>query len=522
MTTIAPHLPDQIEHLPTDTLVPYARNSRTHSPEQVAQIAASIREFGFTNPVLIDANNTLIAGHGRVMAAQSIGIATVPAIRLAHLTDAQRRAYVIADNKLAENAGWDMATLAREVEDLTSDGYDIDLLGFGADELTALLGEYGQDAAKPGDGLTDPDEAPAVQAEVITKTGDVWLLGRHRVMCGDSTSSADVAVLMHQKKADLMHADPPYGMGKQVDGVANDNLYEDQLDKFQLRWWSAFRPYLMGNASAYIWGNSPDLWRLWYRAGLCNLERFEFRNHITWDKKNIAGMKSPDLTQYPIATEHCLFFQFGDQFLGNINTEDFPETWEPIRSYLEDQSKAAGIKPGDIKTVCGCGMYSHWFTKSQFTLIPERHYATLQAHFAGHFLRPWADLKTEWVNVRGFGRDVINGRLGIVRSYFDNAHDVMHDVWSFPRVHGDERHGHATPKPVAMMERAIKSACPPGGLCAEPFGGSGSTLMGAETTGRTCYTMELQGKYVDVIVRRWQAFTGKQATLESTGQPFHG
>ena len=140
MTTIAPRLPDQIEHLPTDTLVPYARNSRTHSPEQVAQIAASIKEFGFTNPVLIDANNTLIAGHGRVMAAQSIGLPTVPAIRLAHLTDAQRRAYVIADNKLAENAGWDMATLAREVEDLNADGYDLELLGFGADELSSMLG----------------------------------------------------------------------------------------------------------------------------------------------------------------------------------------------------------------------------------------------------------------------------------------------------------------------------------------------------------------------------------------------
>ena len=137
----APHLPDQIEHLPTDTLVPYARNSRTHSPEQVAQIAASIREFGFTNPLLIDANNTLIAGHGRVMAAQSIGLATVPAIRLAHLTDAQRRAYVIADNKLAENAGWDMATLAREVEDLSGEDYSLDLLGFTTAELEGLLGQ---------------------------------------------------------------------------------------------------------------------------------------------------------------------------------------------------------------------------------------------------------------------------------------------------------------------------------------------------------------------------------------------
>ena len=153
MTTIAPHLPDQIEHLPTDALVPYARNSRTHSPEQVAQIAASIREFGFTNPVLIDANNTLIAGHGRVMAAQSIGLPTVPAIRLAHLTDAQRRAYVIADNKLAENAGWDMATLAREVEDLTADGYALDLLGFTTAELEGLLGH---DAPPPEPAAPSP------------------------------------------------------------------------------------------------------------------------------------------------------------------------------------------------------------------------------------------------------------------------------------------------------------------------------------------------------------------------------
>lgn len=157
MTTIAPHLPDQIEHLPTDALVPYARNSRTHSPEQVAQIAASIREFGFTNPVLIDANNTLIAGHGRVMAAQSIGLPTVPAIRLAHLTDAQRRAYVIADNKLAENAGWDMATLAREVEDLTAADYSLDLLGFTAAEIDGLL-------AMPGITAVQPVELPTLKA----------------------------------------------------------------------------------------------------------------------------------------------------------------------------------------------------------------------------------------------------------------------------------------------------------------------------------------------------------------------
>lgn len=195
-TTPAPHLPSAIEHLLTDALVPYARNSRTHSPEQVAQIAASIREFGFTNPVLIDEHDTIIAGHGRTLAAQQLGLAQVPCIRLLHLTDAQRRAYVIADNKLAEQAGWDMATLARELEDLQDDGIDLHLLGFDDDELAALLDDApGQDDGGGG-GLTDPDDAPEPQPDPISRSGDVWLLGQHRVMCGDSTVAAHVATLM--------------------------------------------------------------------------------------------------------------------------------------------------------------------------------------------------------------------------------------------------------------------------------------------------------------------------------------
>jgi hypothetical protein len=220
-------------------------------------------------------------------------------------------------------------------------------------------------------------------------------------------------------------------------------------------------------------------------------------------------MKSDLLTQYPIASEHCLFFQIGDQFLGNVNVDDFPEKWETLRAYLEGQAKAAGMKSADVKRVCGCGMYGHWFTKSQFTLIPENHYQSLAKEYPDHFSRPWRELKNEW--------DYVNTHD---RSYFDNGHDVMKDVWEFPRVTGAERHGHATPKPVAMMERVMKSSLPNGGLCLEPFGGSGSTLIGAEKTGRICYSMELQPKYVDVIVKRWQNFTGKTATLESTGQPF--
>jgi hypothetical protein len=501
----------QIEELQLETLIPYARNSRTHSDEQVAQIAASIKEFGFTNPILIDDEGGIIAGHGRVMAARKLGLEFVPCIRLGYLTETQRRAYVIADNKLALNAGWDDELLALELGELEERDFDLSLTGFSEDELAKLMIEEEEEEK----GLTDPDEIPEAK-DPISVAGDVWVLGDHRVMCGDSTSVTDVERLMGGAVAQLIHADPPYGMGKQADGVANDNIYREELDQFQMAWWATFRTFAAGNASAYIWGNAPDLWRLWYRGGLGDSEKIELRNEIVWDKKSIAGMASPDLTQFPIATERCLYFQLGNQFRGNVNTDDFPETWEPLRSYMEGQANAAGINRKDIERVCGCQMFSHWFTRSQFNLIPEKHYKKLAAEYPGHFARPWKELKKEWDTVKGGPTSEIQG----ARSYFDNAHDVMRDVWEFERVVGDERHGHATPKPVAMMERVMRASLPEGGLCVEPFGGSGSTLMGAEKTGRVCYAMELQGQYVDVIVRRWQAFTGRDAILEATGQTF--
>lgn len=525
----APNIPGHIEVLAVEQLVPYARNSRTHSEEQVAQIAASIREFGFTNPVLINAAGGIIAGHGRVMGAKAAGLKSVPCIRLAHLTPEQERAYVIADNQLAMNSGWDRDLLALELRELGGAGFPLDLLGFDSDALDQLLASTEDDLEAPDEPPEqDPsDEAPPPDRseldvdttpleQAITRPGDVWRLGPHRVMCGDSTNPADVAKLVAGRKAQLLHADPPYGMGKEAEGVANDNLRGIKLDAFQLQWWAAFRPHLLDNASAYIWGNAPDLWRLWYRGGLADTERLELRNELVWDKTSVPGMASPDLTQFPEASERCLFLQFGDQFLGNINAGDFPETWEPLRSYMEGQARAAGMNAADLKRLCGVGMYGHWFTRSQFNLIPERHYLALRRAYPGNFDRPWEDLKAEWDRVKGGPTSEIQ----CARSYFDNAHEPMTDVWKFSRVLGDDRHGHATPKPVAMMERAIKSTTKPGWLVLEPFGGSGSTLIGAAVCGRHCYAMELQPRYCDVIIRRWQAFTGQQATLEATGEAF--
>lgn len=506
-------MPDTIEQIEIADLAPYAHNARTHSADQVAQIAAAITEWGWTTPVLINADNGIIAGHGRVLAAELLQLTSVPCIRLVGLTADQERALILADNKIALNAGWDDEVLAAELRRLMDAEFDMGPIGFNDRELADILRSVANDR--------DPDAVPPLPDRPVSIVGDVWQLGAHRVMCGDSTAAADVARLMAGEIAELMHADPPYGMGKEGDGVANDNIYGAKLDQFQMSWWTAFRPFLASNASAYIWGNAPDLWRLWYRGGLGESEKLELRNEIVWDKQSIAGMASPDLTQYPEASERCLFFQFGDQFIGNINADDFPETWEPLRAYLEGEAVSAGIKPGDIKRVCGCGMYGHWFSRSQFTLIPKTHHAKLAAEYPGHFKRSWDDLKADWTKVRGSARDVINEKLGISRSYFDNAHDIMRDVWTFSRVTGEDRHGHATPKPAAMMERVMKSSASPGGICVEPFGGSGSTVIGAEQTGRVCYAMELQAAYVDVMVKRWQEFTGKVATLDDDGRSFN-
>lgn len=527
----------QLIEKPTGGLIPYARNARTHSEQQVQQVAASIREFGFTNPVLIDEQDGIIAGHGRVLAAQLLNLPTVPCIVLDGLTDAQKQAYILADNKIALNSGWDEEMLRLELLDLDEQEFDLDLTGFSTDELAGLMAE------PLPEGETPPDEVLGLPVDPVSVPGDVWIMGGHRVMCGSSTSIDDVSKLMAGEKAALLHADPPYGMGKEGDGVANDNIYLEKLDEFQMEWWATYRTFLADNAGAYIWGNAPDLWRLWYgganhlRTGenraaaavpaLNTTERLTWRSQIIWNKTPSAGpcgspIGSPKMRSYPHGYDVCLFFMLGSQNFGNVNSEDFWEGFEPFRAYLEGEAKKMEWGPQDIQRICGVGMYSHWFTKSQWSLIPEKHYLTLREHAAGKaFAKSYEELKANHSEAKSGGEHLdAKHSFDAMRAYFDNAHENMTDVWDYPRVQGEERHGHATPKPVAMEERIMKTSLPPGGLSVEPFGGSGSTLMGAERTGRRCFTMELQPQYVDTIVNRWQNHTGKVAILEDDGRTF--
>ena len=266
----------QIETIAVERLIPYARNSRTHSPEQVAQIAASIREFGFTNPVLIDAAGGIIAGHGRVMGARQIGMAEVPCLRLGHLSETQKRAYIIADNKLALNAGWDEDMLALEFRDLLAEGYSAEMTGFSIPEIDQLIA--GLDAMP--EGKTDADETPEVQQTVVSQPGDVWILGKHRIMCGDSTSADNVQTLLGGGVPHLMVTDPPYGVeydptrtssnAKKSGKVLND----DRAD-----WREAWA--LFPGEVAYVWHASMFTREVLESLEVCGFER---RAMIVWAK----------------------------------------------------------------------------------------------------------------------------------------------------------------------------------------------------------------------------------------------
>ena len=480
--------------------VPNPRNPNKHPDKQIAMLAKIIRQQGWRNPVVIsDRSGFVVKGHGRVEAALLLQVATIPVDVQHYETEAEEWSDMMADNRIAELAEIDNSVLKDLLEELDTGDWDMDITGFDVDALEDLMTQT----------IPEEDEVPEPPAEPTSVLGQVWSLGSHRLMCGDSTSEKDVSLLMDGEKVSVIHADPPYGMGKEAEGVLNDNIYNEKLDAFQMAWWAAFRTHAADNASVYVWGNAPDLWRLWYLGGLQDSEQLELRNEIVWDKKCIPGMASDLMTQYPEASERCLFIQIGQQFIENINSDDFPEQWEPLRAYMSNAAVSAGISSRDIKLLCECQMWGHWFTTSQFTLISEKHYNTVQGEYPKHFTRSWESLKSEWDSVK----DVVNGKLRAMRSYFDNAHESMIDVWNFPRVIGEERHNHATPKPVAMMARAIKSSCPKGGAVAEPFGGSGTTLIACEQLDRSCYMMELDPRYCDVIIARWETLTGNKAEL---------
>lgn len=373
-------------------LIPYVNNSRTHSDEQINQIASSIKEFGFTSPILIDEQGGIIAGHGRIMAAKKLDIDEVPCIVLEGLTKAQKKAYIIADNQLPLNAGWDLDKLKLEIETLDELDFDIDLLGFDDEFLNGLLDEETE-------GLTDEDEVPEPPEKPVSVLGDIWQLGNHRLMCGDSTSIDAVEKLMDGQKVDLLFTDPPYnvafnGRSGKHDVIKNDDLSDNDFNNFideVIQTIKTIDPPIY-----YIWCN-------WKFYGILQ-EQLEYKSCIVW-AKNVFGMGNGYRHQH----EFCLY---NGKIDGHIKNES--------------------------------------------------------------------------------------------------------DLWSIKK---DHNYVHPTQKPVELSVRAFSNHIKQKNVL-DLFGGSGSTLIGAEQTGRIAFIMELDEKYVDVIINRWQDFTGKLSVHIETGKTY--
>lgn len=396
--------------VPTAQLIPYARNARTHSDEQVAQIMASIAEFGFVNPVLVDASHGLIAGHGRLMAAQRLGLKEVPAITLGHLTETQKRALIIADNRIALNACWDAEMLSLELRDLQAEDYDLDILGFSDEEIDELL-EFGTP-----EGNTDEDEVPEIQGEPVSRLDDIWVLGNHRLICGDSTQLDTIEKVMDGALADMVFTDPPYNVnyGSSVKDkqrgrklkIKNDNLGDD-FHQFLLDACTNLLTVCKG--AIYICMSSSELDRLQsaFRDAGGHWSTF-----IIWAKNKFT-----------------------------MGQADYQRQYEPI---------LYGWKEGN------------------------KHY---------------------WCGARDQG-----------------------DVWFVNKPQRNDLH--PTMKPVELVQRAIENSSKSRDIVLDCFGGGGSTMIACEKTGRFARLVELDPKYCDVIVRRWQDFTGKEAVLLDNGASF--
>ncbi|RZJ62995.1 MAG: site-specific DNA-methyltransferase [Acidovorax sp.] len=405
-------LADKIEQWPTAKLLPYARNARTHSEDQVAQIAASIAEFGFTNPILAGSDGIIVAGHGRLAAAQKLGLEQVPVVVLDHLSATQRRALVIADNRIAENAGWDDAMLRIELEALQLDGFDLDITGFDADALAELIAGDEPD----NEGQTDEDAVPEIGETPISRPGDVWVLGPHRLLCGDATVAASYEALLQGEPVDMVFTDPPYNVnyansakdkmrGKDR-AILNDNLGDGFYD-FLLAALTPTVAHCRGGIYVAMSSSELDVLQAAFRAAGGKWSTF-----IIWAKNTFT-----------------------------LGRADYQRQYEPI-------------------------LYG-W---------PEG----AQRHWCGD-------------------RD-------------------QGDVWNIKKPQKNDLH--PTMKPVELVERAMRNSSRPGNVVLDPFGGSGTTLIAAEKSGRVARLIELDPKYVDVIVRRWQDWTGRRATRES-GIPFN-
>lgn len=477
----------EIIKLNINEVIPYPDNPRKND-NAVDAVAESIKQCGYCSPIVIDEDNVILAGHTRLKALKKLKWKEVECVRKTGLTEEQKKKYRILDNKTNELAEWDFDLLEEEIDGLDFDGFD-----FGFEML---------EFEKPQEIVED--EAPEVdeEAEPITKLGDIWQLGEHRLICGDSTDALNINILMQGKKADLVFTDPPYGMKKEKDGVLNDNLNYDDLLEFNKKWIPLTFDALKNNGSWYCWGIDEPLMDIYSEIlkPMIKANKITFRNLITWDKGNGQGQLSEDFRMYPVADEKCLFVMCGQ--CGFTEKRENTEWVIPIVEKIKAKAKKYGLTAKDMRVAIG-------------------HSANGADHFTtfGIFRFPQREYYEKWFDDKGYDElkreyEELRAEYEKGKAYFDNTHDNMNNVWHFSRPDSKERKetgGHATPKPIALCSRAIKSSSREGEIVLDVFGGSGSTLIACEQLNRKAYLMELEPKWCDVIVKRWETFTGKKA-----------
>jgi DNA modification methylase len=487
--------------LPAKDFLAHPMNFRLHPTLQQEALQGSLDELGWIDDVMVNIQTQhVLNGHLRISLALREGDDTPVPVKYVDLSPEEELTALAVFDELTAMGGKDREKLDALLRDVKPSDESLQHM---LSEMAAREGLYTGNGAGTLEDVPDAqvDRAAELQEQWSTAVGQLWEIpsltvpGKsHRLLCGDSTVAEDIHRLMASTPAALCHADPPYGMGKERDGVANDNLYGEKLDAFQMAWWSVARAHLEDNASVYIWGNAEDLWRLWYVGGLKQSERLTFRNEIIWDqvtgvswgKDGMAGLR-----MYAPMGERCLFFMLGEQGF-NTNADNYWEGWEPIRAYLEQERLKMGWDIPTMKRIVGHSdlRRDHWTSRSQWIFPTQDVYEALQR--AAHddaFKRDYDDLKRDYY---------------APRAYFDNTHDNMTDVWSFSRVVGDERHDHPTPKPVDLVARIVKSSCPEGGAIYDPFVGSGTTLVCAEQFGRIAYGCEIDPRWVAVTLQRLQ------------------
>ena len=402
-----------LQYKPLEMLIPYARNARQHSDAQVAQIAASIREFGWAAPIIVDAQSNVIAGHGRLLAARKLGLAEVPVVSMDHLSDTQRRALILADNKIAENATWDEAVLGVELAALSEAGFELGLTGFSPDEWERLIeGDLSDEK-----GLTDEDAVPEVSEHAVTKPGDIWILGDHKLLCGDATKADDFKALLGDELVDMTFTDPPYNV-----------------------------------------------------------------NYANTAKDKMRGKNRPIMNDNLGEGFGSFLFDACDNILARTKGAVYIAMSSSELDTLQGAFRAAGGK---------WSTFIIW-AKNTFTLGRADYQRQYEPILYG-----WRD-----------GTD----------HYWCGARD-QGDVWHINKPQKNDLH--PTMKPVELVERAVRNSSKTRDLVLDPFGGSGSTLIACEKSGRRARLIELDPKYVDVIVKRWEAFSGCKAVLNN-GQRVYG